>query len=226
MKILTAIPVKELPEDKEIREDVLHIANTPLNPPSLCAKLNAALEWAQEQGADWLCFHHDDLEIQTLELVEPNLRRAEVDGVRVAGVIGALAMHVPQWWMCCRPLQTAGAIVQGYRDGHEQLMADQPGYNPNMAIVDGCILWIHKDMFDVRVNEYGMHLYDDDISVRALERGYKVAVLDVRCKHMSEGGYDYRPYQDASDKFMEYWRARAEFPIISGQRFHAPKEAK
>lgn len=226
MKIVTAIPVKEFPENQDlVKDDVLLIANTPVKPFSLCDKLNTALEWAKEQEADWLCFHHDDLEIQTPELVEPNLRRAESDGVAVAGVIGALALHVPQWW-ASRPLQTAGAIIQGYKDGHEQLMADLPGYRSDMATVDGCILYIHRKMFDERVNDYGSHLYDDDICLRALAKGFKVGCLDLRCKHTSEGGYDFRPYQDASDRFMEYWRARAEFPIISGQRFHEPKEVK
>ena len=220
MKIVTAIPVKERPANG--RPDVNYIENED-GAPSLCRKLNKALEWAKEQEADWLCWHHDDLEIQTPELVEPNLRRAYSDGARVAGVIGALAAFVPAWWQNNRPLMTWGAIVQGYKDGREQLMADQPGYQPNMAIVDGCCLWIHRDMFDERVEDYGMHLYDDDICFRALQRGYKVACLEVRCKHLSEGGYEFRDYQEASDRFMDYWRARAEFPVISGQKF---KEVK
>lgn len=220
MKIVTAIPVAKMPE-KPV-EGVHYIENDG-GTPSLCRKLNQALEWAKEQDAEWLCWHHDDLEIQTTELVEPNLRRAYADGVRVAGVIGALAVFTPQWWMNNRPLMTWGAIIQGYRDGKENLMADQPGYQANMAIVDGCILWIHKDMFDARVEDYGMHLYDDDICFRALQHGYKVACLDVRCKHQSEGGYEFKHYQEASDRFMEYWRARAEFPVISGQKFKETK---
>lgn len=220
MKIVTAIPVVKAPE-KRI-EGIEYIENDD-GSPSLCRKLNRALEWAKGQEADWLCFHHDDLQIQTPELVEMNLRRAYSDGCRVCGVIGALTVFRPEWWMNNRPLMTWGAIIQGYKDGREQLMADQPGYTPNMAIVDGCCLWIHKDMFDARVEDYGMHLYDDDICFRALQRGFKVAALDVRCRHQSEGGYEFRDYQGASDRFMDYWRARAEFPVISGQKF---KEVK
>lgn len=220
MKILEAIPVKEMPE--QAVDGVLHISNT-VGEPSLCDKLNIALEWAKKQGADWLFWHHDDLELQTPELVEQNLRKAYADGARVCGVIGALAMWVPQWWQNQRPLCTWGAIIQGYKDGREQLMADQPGYNPNMVIVDGCAMWIHRDMFDERVENYGMHLYDDDICLRALAKGFKVANIDVRCRHQSEGGYEFRNYQDASDRFMEYWRPRAEFPIISGQKFREVK---
>lgn len=224
MKIVTAIPVKHTPDHvaPEILEqedpDTLYIENTS-DVPSLCSKLNTALEWAKEKGADWLCFHHDDLEIQTHELVELNLRKAYTDGCRVCGVIGSLILNTPQWWMNNRPLMTWGAIIQGYKDGREQLMADQPGYNPNMVIVDGCVLWIHKEMFDERVADYGMHLYDDDLCLRALQKGYKVACIDVRCRHQSEGGYEFRDYQGVADKFMEYWRQRAEMPIISGQKF-------
>lgn len=220
MKIVTAIPVAKMPE-KPI-EGVHYIENDD-GAPSLCRKLNQALEWAKGQDADWLCWHHDDLEIQTPELVEPNLRRAYSDNCRVCGVIGALTVFVPQWWMNNRPLMTWGAIIQGYKDGRENLMADQPGYQANMAIVDGCCLWIHKDMFDARVEDYGMHLYDDDICFRALQRGFKVAALDVRCRHQSEGGYEFRDYQGAADRFMDYWRARAEFPVISGQKFKEEK---
>lgn len=219
MKIVTAIPVKERPANWV--PNVHYIENDD-GAPSLCRKLNQALEWAKEQEADWLHWHHADLEVQTPELVEPNLRRAESDGAVVCGVIGALALHVPQWW-ASRPLQTAGAIIQGYQDGHEQVMADLPGYRSDMCVVDGCTLWIHKKAFDLRVGEYGFHLYDDDLCLRALEKGWKVACLDVRCKHLSEGGYEFKDYQNASDKFMEYWRARAEFPVISGQNF---KEVK
>ena len=216
MKIVTAVPVKERPANWV--PNVNYIENDD-GAPSLCKKLNQALEWAKEQEADWLCWHHDDLEIQSPELVEPNLRRAYSDNCRVCGVIGALTVFVPQWWMNNRPVMTWGAIIQGYRDGRENLMADQPGYMPNMAIVDGCVLWIHKDMFDDRVEDYGMHLYDDDICFRALQRGFKVAALEVRCRHQSEGGYEFRDYQGAADRFMDYWRERAEFPVISGQKF-------
>ena len=221
MKIVTAIPVKERPANWV--PNVHYIENDD-GAPSLCKKLNAALEWAKEQDADWLCWHHDDLEIQTPELVEPNLRRAYADGARVGGVIGALTAWVPAWWQNRRTLHTWGAVVQGYHDGKEQIMADQPGYNPNLALVDGCVMWIHKDMFNVRVNDYACHLYDSDICFRALQKGFKVACLDVRCKHLSEGGYEFKEYQDATDKFMDYWRARAEFPVISGQKFKEVKE--
>ena len=216
MKILTVVPVRAMPEKPE--EGVTYLPNMP-SPDGLCRKLNSAMELAAIDGADWLCFHHDDLVIQTPDLVVPNLERAYGDGARVCGVIGSLVVNVPQWWMNNRPLCTWGAIVQGYKDGREQLMADQPGYNPNMAIVDGCCLWVHRDMFDERVEDYGMHLYDDDICLRALQKGYKVACLDVRCRHQSEGGYEFKDYQAVADRFMEYWRARAEFPVISGQKF-------
>ena len=218
MKIVTAIPVKERPANWV--PNVNYIENDD-GAPSLCKKLNKALEWAKEQDADWLCWHHDDLEIQTPELVEPNLRRAEADGARVCGVIGALTAWVPAWWQNRRTLHTWGAVVQGYHDGKEQIMADQPGYNPNLALVDGCVMWIHKDMFNVRVNDYACHLYDSDICFRALQKGFKVACLDVRCKHLR---YEFKEYQDATDKFMDYWRARAEFPVISGQKFKEVKE--
>ena len=221
MKITTCIPVIKRPENWT--PNTVYLENEENEAPSLCKKLNRALEKAKEEGADWLCWHHDDLTIQTTELVEPNLKRAEADGARVCGVIGALTVWTPAWWQNRRTLHTWGAIVQGFSDGREQVMADQPGYNPNLAIVDGCCLWIHRDMFDVRVEDYNMHLYDDDICFRALQKGYKVACLDVRCRHQSEGGYEFKDYQNVSDKFMDYWRVRAEFPVISGQKF---KEVK
>ena len=51
MKIVTAIPVKERPANWI--PNVNYIENED-GAPSLCRKLNKAMEWAKEQGADWL----------------------------------------------------------------------------------------------------------------------------------------------------------------------------
>ncbi len=213
MKIFTAIPVKALPS--VYVPGVLYIENgSELS--NICQKLNYALQKANEADADWLCFHHSDLTINTPELVEAQLELAYRNGARVCGVIGSLLLSDTRWWANNRPINTHGAIMQGYKDGSVKPMIDSAGFNPNMAVVDGCVLWIHKDMFGERVNDYGMHLYDDDICLRALSHDYKVAVIDVRCTHMSEGGYDAGEYQKSQQKFMNYWKKRVDFAVLPG----------
>lgn len=213
MNIFTAIPVKSLNSFEA--SDGLYIENTP-ELSNICQKLNYALGKAKEAGADWLCYHHSDLTIETPEFVEPQLDLAYRNGARVCGVIGSLILNDTRWWMNQRPINTWGAIMQGYKDGRVSPMVDQAGFNPNMAVVDGCVMWIHKDMFDERINDYGMHLYDDDICLRALSRGYKVACIDVRCRHMSEGGYDLADYAKSQTKFMEYWKPLVGFAVLPG----------
>lgn len=213
MNIFTAIPVKSLNSFEA--SDGLYIDNTP-ELSNICQKLNYALEKAKEAGADWLCYHHSDLTIETPELVEPQLDLAYRNGARVCGVIGSLILNDTRWWCNNRPINTWGAIMQGYKDGRVSPMVDQPGFNPNMAVVDGCVMWIHKDMFDERINDYGMHLYDDDICLRALSRNYKVACIDVRCRHMSEGGYDLADYAKSQTKFIEYWKPLVDFAVLPG----------
>ena len=213
MNIFTAIPVKSLNSFEA--SDGLYIENTP-ELSNICQKLNYALEKAKEAKADWLCYHHSDLTIETPEFVEPQLDLAYRNGARVCGVIGSLILNDTRWWCNQRPINTWGAIMQGYKDGLVSPMVDQAGFNPNMAVVDGCVMWIHKDMFDERINDYGMHLYDDDICLRALSRNYKVACIDVRCRHMSEGGYDLADYAKSQTKFMEYWKQRVGFAVLPG----------
>lgn len=213
MKIFTAIPVRDIPDTPG---DTLYIPND----GPMCdmgAKLNAAIDAAREAGADWLCFHHTDLTIETPELVEQQLSLAYNNGARVCGVIGSLICNDTRWWMNSRPINTWGGIMQGYKDGSVNPMIDQAGFNPNMCIVDGCVLWIHRDMFKERVlTGMGMHLYDDDICFRALASGYKVACVDVRCRHMSEGGYSPEEYERSRKIFMDYWKGRVDFAVLPG----------
>ena len=221
MKIVTAIPVKHTPDHvaPEILEqedpDTLYIENMS-DVPSLCSKLNTALEWAKEKGADWLIFRHTDTTIETPELIEPQLELAYRNGVRVCGVIGSLIADNLSWWMNPRPICTWGGIMQGYSNGEVHPMVDQPGFNANLALIDGCFMVIHKDMFDVKVREYHNHMYDSFISLAALALGYKVACIDVRVRHMSEGKFDPAEMEKSKSACKEDWKQWVDFAVLPG----------
>lgn len=220
MKILTAVPVVH--PIGETLPDIIHIPNGDVF--SLADKMNRAFKKAKEGGYDWLCWRHDDLSIETPELVEPQLDLAYRNGARVCGVIGSLICSDSRWWVHKRPVLTAGGIMQGDGKGGFYPMIDCAGFNPNMVLLDGCCMWIHKDLFDVRVPDYcARHLYDDYICFSSLARGYKVAVLDVRCAHVSQGGYDMSEYGAAQKKFYEEWKPRVEFPVIAQSKFNQEK---
>lgn len=215
MKIFTAIPVAEIPSELDM--SVTYIDNTH-GGFDLGAKLNYAMDSAKKANADWLCFRHDDLTIETPELIETQLKQAEVDNVRVAGVIGTLALQSSlQWWQPTRNIHGAGAIIQGFSNGQpDSVMADWPGYHTGLASVDGCILWVHKDMFDHHVMEgFARWFYDVQICVEALLLGYRVGTLDVRCRHQSEGGFDMADYAEKRDRLMQhYQQIKLAFPVI------------
>lgn len=215
MKIFTAVPVAQVPENVDF--SVTYIDNSH-GGFDLGAKLNYAMESAEKAGADWLCMRHDDLEIQTPEAVEPQLEQAFRDGVRVAGVIGTTALQSSlQWWQPTRSIHGAGAIIQGFSKGQpDSVMADWPGYHPCLASADGCILWVHKDMFDFRCLEgFGRWFYDIQVCLEALRRGHKVATLDVRCRHQSEGGFDFQDYAEKRNRLYEFYiKQGVSFPVI------------
>jgi hypothetical protein len=51
--------------------------------------------------------------------------------------------------------------------------------------------------------------------------GKKVGILDLQCRHQSEGKFDPREFEDARQKFLAYWTPRVDFPVISQSKFRS-----
>ena len=216
MKILETIPVIRKPE-RPI-EGAVYLENDEQH-TSLASKI-ALLK---DLDADYYVFHHQDLTIRTPELIEPNCQRMKIDDVAVAGVIGTMYMSTTAaWWMHQRGVVTAGAIYQGDGHGGEYLMADGPGYRTNMVSVDGAIMVFDKAFIDkYEPIEYGHPRfgYDASCCFQALRMGRKVGIVDIQCKHESQGSFDQKEFAEYQKKFVEYWKQFVEFPVIAQSEF-------
>lgn len=184
-------------------------------------KYNRIIEEFLGSTEDWLCIHHHDLE---LRCPEPEIQR-QLDmvyplGVRVAGLIGTMCLFDSlTWWAPGRPAFTCGAVIQGYKDGSEQPMLDQPGIRTDAASVDGCFLAIHRTLLEEGFrwdeNVQGWDLYDIYLCVECLRRGHKVGVLNVAAMHKSEGEYDLKKFEVNRKYLLDKWKD-VSFPVVSG----------
>ena len=193
----------------------------------LSTKIALMHSWASP-GTDWYCFHHDDLTFASDDpyndpVLLNQLAECDRQGVGVAGVIGTLCLYPScQWWNPMRPQVTAGAIIQGFSNGQpDVVMADGPGFRTDAVSVDGCCMFF-SDRFLQKYEPHNFHpryLYDVDACLGALYNGFKVAILDYRCRHQSEGKFDPGEFEVARKKFMEYWSPKVDFPVICSSRF-------
>lgn len=197
--MLQFVPVKGKKEDYPEIADVIYLDDSTGN--SMTSKYNYAVEHYVTEDT-WYCFRHDDLTINTpLNDVEWILNNRVGSNVGVCGVIGTMNLEQSvHWWVPHREVNGAGYIKQVVLDEvtHKPAtpfrtydMADWPGYHEEMATVDGCVMFIHKKLFDagakfdVSLSNY--HFYDVDICLQALEHGLSVATIPIVCTHESRG---------------------------------------
>lgn len=215
MKILEFVPVVNTPENP--REGTVYLPNEP-GRDTLAQKIASLKEY----DFDFAVFRHEDLEILTPELVPVNCERMRVDNVGVAGLIGTLCLHdTCTWWNPQRNVVTVGAIIQGDGKGGSYPMLDGPGYRPDAVSVDGCFLVFSREF----IGRYEPHdfsswryLYDVDACLQCLQMGKNVAIVDIRCKHDSQGKMT-ADFEQARQKFLAYWKPHVDFPIIKQSEF-------
>lgn len=180
--------------------------------------------------ADWYCFYHEDLTFDCDDpysdpYLEQQLALFDRENVGVAGVIGTLCLYPTcMWWQPMRPQVTVGAITQGFSDGKpDAVMADGPGTRTDAVSIDGCCMFFNRKFLDVFEAHpfHWRYLYDVDACLQALQHGFKVGVLDYRCRHQSEGKFDVGEFDAARKKFMEYWGPKVDFPVINSSKFRS-----
>jgi hypothetical protein len=196
--MLQFVPVKGKKEDYPVVKDVIYLDDT--TGDSMTKKYDFAVRNYVKDDT-WYCFRHNDLTINTpMDDVEWFLNNRIGSDVAIAGVIGTYnleqSMH---WWVPFREINGAGFIKQVVLGpDHKPVepmrtydMPDWPGYHEGLATVDGCILFIHKKLFDSgakfdpKLTSY--HFYDVDICLQALEHHYQVATVPIVCTHISRG---------------------------------------
>ena len=215
MKIVTAIPVKDRPENG--RPDVNYIENKP-GRETLAQKIAALKEY----DFDYAIFRHHDTHILTPELVEPICRIMQEANVAVAGVIGTLIMSTTcAWWMHQRGVVTVGAIMQGDGKGGAYPMLDGPGFNPNAVSVDGAFMIFDKKFIDsYEVHDFHWRFgYDTDACFQALQQGRNVGIVNIQVQHDSQGSFDQKEFGEFQQKFLDYWKQHVDFPVIKQSIF-------
>lgn len=215
MKILEFVPVEKMPDKPSLGPILLDnsMGNT------LSQKISCLKNW----DADYYIFRHSDLTIETPELIEPQCELMRRDNIAVAGVIGTLFMSQScAWWLHHRGVVTVGAIMQGDGKGGSYPMLDGPGFRSDAVAVDGCILIMDKAF----VQSYEHHDfghwrfgYDTDCCFQALLQGRNVGILDLRCTHQSQGGFDQTEFDNFRQRFLAYWKQYVEFPVIKQSEF-------
>lgn len=214
MKVMEFVPVILKPERPA--EGVTYIENT--GHETLAEKIAVLKDY----DFDYAVFRHDDLVIESPELVELNCERMRADDVGVAGVIGTLCLFDScTWWNPQRNVVTVGAIMQGDGKGGAYPMLDAPGYRNDAVSVDGCCMIFDRRFIDAyEPHDFGSwrYLYDVDACMQCLAMGRKVGIVDVRCRHDSQGHMT-PDFEQARQKFLAYWKQRVSFPVIKQSRF-------
>lgn len=215
MKILETIPC--IKKSERPKEGVVYLENDDAH-----QTLASKIALLKDYDFDYAVFHHDDLIIRTPELIPAQCERMRIDNVGVAGLIGTLCLFDSvQWWQPQRNIVTVGAIVQGDGKGGEYPMLDGPGYRPDLVSVDGCFMIFDKE-FIKRYEPHEYHWrfgYDVDACLQCLSMGRNVAVVDVQCKHDSQGSFNPAEFNEFRIKFLAYWKQHVTFPVIKQSEF-------
>ena len=215
MKILESIPVIRAPERP--KEDVIYLENDEQH-----QTLSSKIAMLKDYDFDYAIFHHDDLIIRTPELIPAQCERMRIDNVGVAGLIGTLCLFDSvQWWAPQRNVVTVGAIIQGDGKGSEYPMLDGPGYRPDLVSVDGCFMIFDRDFIQhYEPHEFHWRFgYDSDACLQCLAMGRNVAVVDIQCKHDSQGSFNQAEFNEFRTKFLTYWKQHVSFPVIKQSEF-------
>ena len=215
MKIQEAIPVILKPERP--LEGVIYLENDEQH-QTLASKIAKLKDY----DADYFVFHHTDLKIETPELIPAQCELMRRDNVGIGGLIGTLCLFDScTWWNPQRNVVTVGAILQGDGKGGSYPMMDGPGYRADAISVDGCFLILSKEFVQkYEPHDFGSwrYLYDVDACLQCLQMGKNVAIVDIRCKHDSQGKMT-ADFEQARQKFLAYWKPRIDFPIIKQSEF-------
>ena len=215
MRILETIPVTLKPERP--KEGVTYLENDDAH-----KTLASKIAMLKDYDADYFVFHHTDLKIETPELIQIQCERMKIDNVGVGGLIGTLCLFDScTWWNPQRNVVTVGAILQGDGKGGSYPMLDGPGYRPDAVSVDGCFLILSREFVQkYEPHDFGSwrYLYDVDACLQCLQMGLNVGIVDVRCKHDSQGHMT-PDFEQARQQFLTYWKQHVSFPVIKQSEF-------
>ena len=188
------------------------------NKYSIFSAYNKGVEMAKYP---FLCFIHEDFLFRTNNWgnLICKVLNDELNGV--IGVIGSKIMMDLSfgWWEVG---SRVGTIIQNQRTCkmhhiNSYKTISQPILEDAVAL-DGLFLAMPRSIFakiSFDENTYsGFHCYDIDICMQAIDKGYKVKVVNILIEHYSVGYVDYS-FVDAMFLFLKKWKYK--LPVYSSE---------
>lgn len=174
-------------------------------------------------GDDVVCFCHADI-----KFVDPDWEEKvkyafqNIQGLGVAGVIGATELHeTGGWWLSDQSLHR-GHVMQWVEDKEENKyhMIRKEGNFTDCCVVDGLCMFVMGHIaqnlkWDYQTFSESYDMYDLDYCLSVMGHGYKVAVLDILLEHRSAGvGVMKDSWKINKEKFINKWKSSGvNFPI-------------
>lgn len=159
-------------------------------------------------------FTHDDVEILPADFMHRLRRR--LDECDVLGIAGASRATGPGWPFAGRP-HLHGCVIYPEREGYNVTVYSQVApLASGMRVMDGVFLAMPREIalavgWDA-VTCNGFHGYDVDFTLRAAQRGFRLAVAcDLGVVHQSWGKFD-EAWSAAAERLME------RHPELRGER--------
>lgn len=171
------------------------------------------------QDDDILVFVHEDAQLIDEYFTEKLEYIFQVrKDVGVVGFIGTQKFEDKGgWWLVNEndKDKLKGRIIQGYGNGKQSELFKEVGYYEDIVSVDGfCFATTMKVAEELGFDENtydGWHFYDVDFCFSALQKGYKIAVVDILTFHESEGPLT-QDWFDSRIKFLNKWGKKIQFP--------------
>ena len=191
----------------------------------LFAKYNKAIDKMVDEGMkehDIVMFVHGDVNIVDPFYIEKfEYYFNHVPNVAVAGVIGTTVLTEQGGWHMCPADYHRGQWIQDNTppDGKTTIQQRKIGNFDDVLVVDGmcfCVrgkYLLEGNRFDYKTYGDVYHFYDLDFCLEAIEKGWKVGVVDVLAKHKSAGGYD-SDWGRVKNIFIDKWKSKGvSFPL-------------
>ena len=168
---------------------------------------------------DVLVFSHADIKILDKHFIEKvEMVFNKKPEVGMLGVIGTTVYDGNGWWTNSHDLH-CGQISQGLKNKQTYQMIRKIGYFDDICVLDGCIFMIRGSLinqglrFDEKTYPNSYHMYDYDMSLTVLQKGYRVAVADIGVEHASEGPLG-ESWQMNNKRLRDKWTKKGyQFPL-------------
>ena len=184
-------------------------------------------EGVRRSKGDILCFMHDDVLFRTQDWGEKVLLHfKKTEGIGVLGVAGSHFLpSVPMYWSSSpfiseHNLNNDKGIIQQFF--HDDFFQNKDSVEA--VAVDGLCFFIPKSLFEfMRFDDRsysGFHLYDMDICMQAISKGYSVVVCnDVLIEHAwsEDGSKSKKGYEILDHNLSVFCKKWASYlPIVRG----------